>query len=214
MRRSYAPLRGHTRQYHWRMFNTTGLDFTGILGGVWALVAIVYVQSRQRVLRNWYTQTATVAFAVLVSYIWAPFGFPNSDWSRAPLGTDVIRLVPGLQFDPGLLDTNWLPVQVAIGASAYFLALIALFGDARRANVTVILIMGVGLELSQALTNIVVGPIPPYRIDIHDVLVRALGVLLTYGLFSLGASVYRWKVAPRPARRGLAEFLDALIRRI
>jgi hypothetical protein len=196
------------------MFNTTGVDFTGILGGVWALAAIFYVQRRQRVLKNWYTQTATVAFAVLVSYIWAPFGFPNSDWSRAPLGTDVVRLIPGLQFDPALLDTNWLPIQVAIGASAYFLALIALFGDARRANVTVILIMGVGLELSQALTNLVVGPIPPYRIDIHDVIVRAIGVLAMYVLFSLVAAIYRWKVAPKGSGQGLAAFVDALIRRI
>ena len=196
------------------MFNTTGIDFTGILGGVWAFVAIVYVQGQQRVLKNWYTQTATVAFAVLVAYIWAPFGFPNSDWSRAPIGSDVVRLIPGLQFDPNLLNTNWLPVQVAIGASAYFLALIALFGDARRANITVILIMGVGLELSQAFTNLVVNPIPPYRIDIHDVLVRALGVLIMYGLFSLGAALYRWKVPAQGQRYGFAGFVDALIRRI
>jgi hypothetical protein len=196
------------------MFDTTGADFTGILGGVWALVAIAYVQGQQRVLKNWYTQTATVAFAVLVAYIWAPFGFPNSDWSRAPIGSDVVRLIPGLQFDPNLLNTNWLPVQVSIGAGAYFLALIALFGDARRANVTVILIMGVGLELSQAFTNIAVGPIPPYRIDIHDVLVRALGVLVMYSLFSLGAALYRWKVPPQGQRYGIAGFVDALIRRI
>ena len=196
------------------MFDTTGIDLTGILGGVWAFVAIVYVQGQQRVLKNWYTQTATVAFAVLVAYIWAPFGLPNSDWSRAPIGSDVVRLIPGLQFDPSLLNTNWLPVQVAIGASAYFLALIALFGDARRANITVILIMGVGLELSQAFTNIVVSPIPPYRIDIHDVLVRALGVLIMYSLFSLGAALYRWKVPPQGQRYGFAGFVDVLIRRI
>jgi hypothetical protein len=196
------------------MFNTTGADFTGILGGVWALVAIIYVQGQQRVLKNWYTQTATVAFAVLVAYIWAPFGFPNSDWSRAPIGSDVVRLIPGVQFDPNLLNTNWLPVQVSIGASAYFLALVALYGDARRANVAVILIMGVGLELSQAFTNVAVGPIPPYRIDIHDVLVRALGVLIMYSLCSLGAALYRWRVPTRGERYGFAGFADSLIRRI
>jgi hypothetical protein len=196
------------------MFDTTGVDFSGLLGGIWALVAIVYVQGRQRILKNWYTQTATVAFAVLVAYIWAPFGFPNSDWSRAPIGTDVVRLVPGLQFDPGLLSTNWLPVQIAIGASAYILALIALFGDARRANVTVILIMGVGLELSQGLTNLVVSPIPPYRIDIHDVLVRAFGALIAYSIFSIGGALYRWKVPPQRQRSGAAAFFDALIRRV
>ena len=196
------------------MFDTTGIDFSGIPGGIWALATIVYVQSQQRLLKNWYTQSATVAFAVLVAYIWAPFGFPNSDWSRAPIGSDVIRLIPGLQFDPNLLNTNWLPIQVAIGASTYFLALIALFGDARRANIAVIVLMGNGLELSQALSNILVSPIPPYRIDIHDVLVRSLGALVTYAGFSFIAALYRWKVPARGQRYGLAGFVDALIRRI
>lgn len=196
------------------MFDTTGIDFSGIPGGILALATIVYVQSQQRLLKNWYTQSATVAFAVLVAYIWAPFGFPNSDWSRAPIGSDVIRLIPGLQFDPNLLNTNWLPIQVAIGASTYFLALIALFGDARRANIAVIVLMGNGLELSQALSNILVSPIPPYRIDIHDVLVRSLGALVTYAGFSFIAALYRWKVPARGQRYGLAGFVDALIRRI
>ena len=196
------------------MFDTTGIDFSGIPGGIWALATIVYVQSQQRLLKNWYTQSATVAFAVLVAYIWAPFGFPNSDWSRAPIGSDVIRLIPGLQFDPNLLNTNWLPIQVAIGASTYFLALIALFGDARRANIAVIVLMGIGLELSQALSNILVSPIPPYRIDIHDVLVRSLGALVTYAGFSFIAALYRWKVPARGQRYGLAGFVDALIRRV
>ncbi|HAR03576.1 MAG TPA: hypothetical protein DCR54_03095 [Chloroflexi bacterium] len=196
------------------MFDTTGIDFSGIPGGILALATIVYVQSQQRLLKNWYTQSATVAFAVLVAYIWAPFGFPNSDWSRAPIGSDVIRLIPGLQFDPNLLNTNWLPIQVAIGASTYFLALIALFGDARRANIAVIVLMGIGLELSQALSNILVSPIPPYRIDIHDVLVRSLGALVTYAGFSFIAALYRWKVPARGQRYGLAGFVDALIRRI
>jgi len=196
------------------MFDTTGIDFSGIPGGIWALATIVYVQSQQRLLKNWYTQSATVAFAVLVAYIWAPFGFPNSDWSRAPIGSDVIRLIPGLQFDPNLLNTNWLPIQVAIGASTYFLALIALFGDARRANIAVIVLMGIGLELSQALSNILVSPIPPYRIDIHDVLVRSLGALVTYAGFSFIAALYRWKVPARGQRYGFAGFVDALIRRI
>ena len=74
--------------------------------------------------------------------------------------------------------------------------------------------MGVGLELSQAFTNIAVGPIPPYRIDIHDVLVRALGVLIMYLLFSLGAALYRWKVPAQEQRYGLPGFIDSLIRRI
>ena len=196
------------------MFSVGGLDLTGLLGGISGLVAIAYVQGRQRVIKNWYTQIATVAFAFLVAYIWAPFGFPNSDWSRAPIGSDVVRLIPGLKFDPNLLNSAWLPVQVAIGASAYFLAIIALFGDARRANIAVILLMGVGLELSQALTNIVVRPLPPYRIDIHDLLVRTLGVLIMFSIFSVGAALYRWKVPARGQRYGLVGFADALIRRI
>jgi hypothetical protein len=196
------------------VFSTVGVDLSGLIGGISGILAIAYVQSRQGILKNWYTQSATVAFAFLVAYIWAPFGFPNSDWSRAPFGSEVLRLVPGLQFDPNLLNTNWLPIQVAIGASTYFLALIALFGDARRANIAVIVLMGIGLELSQALSNLVVNPIPPYRIDIHDVIVRSLGALVTYAGFSFTAGLYRWKMPPRGQRYGLAGFVDALIRRI
>ena len=44
--------------------------------------------------------------------------------------------------------------------------------------------------------------------------VRALGVLIMYGLFSLGAALYRWKVPAQRQRYGLAGFVDALIRRI
>lgn len=196
------------------MFSTDGLDLSGLLGGISAVLAIAYIQNRQGILKNRYTQITTVAFAFLITYIWAPFGFPNSDWSRAPIGSDVIRLIPGLQFDPNLLNTNWLPMQVAIGASTYFLALIALFGDARRANLVVIIIMGIGLELSQALSNILVSPIPPYRIDVHDVLIRSLGALMTYAGFSFIAALYRWKVPARGQRYGLTSFVDALIRRI
>ena len=196
------------------MLGTSGVDLSGLLGGVSGIVAIAYVQNRQGILKNWYTQITTVAFAFLVAYIWAPFGFPNSEWSRAPIGSDVVRLIPGLQFDPNLLSTNWLPIQVAIGASTYFLALIALFGDARRANITVIILMGIGLELSQALSNILVSPIPPYRIDIHDVLVRSLGALVTYVGFSITAALYRWRVPSRGQRYGFFGFTDALIRRI
>jgi glycopeptide antibiotics resistance protein len=78
----------------------------------------------------------------------------------------------------------------------------------------VIVLMGIGLELSQALSNILVSPIPPYRIDIHDVLVRSLGALVTYAGFSFVAALYRWKVPARGQRYGLAGFVDALIRRI
>ena len=196
------------------MFSENGVDLMGLLGGISGIFAIAYVQGRQGILKNWYTQTATVMFAFLVAYIWAPFGFPNSEWSRAPIGSDVVRLIPGLQFDPNLLNSAWLPMQTAIGASTYFLALIALFGDARRANIAVIMIMGVGLEMSQALTNALVSPIPPYRIDIHDVLVRSFGAILTYTAFSIVGALYRWGVPARRQRYGFIGFADALIRRI
>jgi glycopeptide antibiotics resistance protein len=78
----------------------------------------------------------------------------------------------------------------------------------------VIVLMGIGLELSQALSNILVSPIPPYRIDIHDVLVRSLGALVTYAGFSFIAALYRWKVPAQRQRYGIAGFVDALIRRI
>ena len=155
-----------------------------------------------------------IAFAGLVAYVWAPIGFPNSDWSRAPLGSDVIRLIPFVNFDPGLLQTQWLLVQVGMGAATFLLATLALYGDARRAALAAIGIMAVGLEISQALSNYFSNLVPPYRVDIHDVLARATGALAAYALLKLLGAVWRLSVRPSFAKSGIAGFIDGVTRRI
>ena len=126
------------------MFDVGALDWIGILGGLTSLLVVFYLQGHQRIIKSRGTQISTIAFALLVAYIWAPFGFPNSEWARAPLGTDVVRIIPFIQFDPALLKTAWLPMQILIGGTTYFLAALALYGDARRALFAVIGIMAIG----------------------------------------------------------------------
>ena len=113
-------------------------DWTGLFGGLISFAVVLYVQRTQRIRSTRGTTVSMIAFAALVAYVWAPIGFPNSDWSRAPLGTDVIRLIPFVNFDPALLQTQWLLVQVSMGAATFFLATLALYGDARRAAFAVI----------------------------------------------------------------------------
>jgi hypothetical protein len=198
-----------------------GFDPSGVLAAVFALLSVLYVQQRQKISANRFSQGATVVYALFIGYVFAPFGFPNSEWSRAPLGTDVVRLIPGVNFDPALLETNWLPMQLLMGGVAYALCLAALYGDARRSNFVVIVILALGIEVSQSISNLVLGIIPPYRVDIHDILARSGGVLAVYIVASIIAGLYRWlwpirwtpKMVPGRPESFLA-FLDTLIRRI
>ena len=196
------------------MFDVGALDWTGILGGLTSFLVVFYVQGQQRINKSRGTQISTIAFAALVAYIWAPFGFPNSEWARAPLGTDVIRLIPLVQFDPALLKTAWLPMQILIGGATYLLATLVLYGDARRALIAVIGIMAVGLEVSQAAANALSGLIPPYRVDIHDILTRALGAFIAYLLMKVVAAAWRWRVGVRSRQYGILGFIDSVARRI
>jgi len=189
-------------------------DWTGIIGGLVSFFVVLFVQRSQRIYQSRGTMVSTIAFAALVAYVWAPFGFPNSDWSRAPLGTDVIRLIPFVNFDPALLQTQWLLVQVGMGAATFFLATLALYGDARRAAFAVIGIMAVGLEISQGLSNYFSNPVPPYRVDVHDVLARAAGALATYVLLKILGAVWRLLVRPSFAKSGIIGFIDGVTRRI
>jgi hypothetical protein len=192
----------------------TGWDWTGVFGGLISFAVVLYVQRTQRIRQSRGTTVSMIAFAGLVAYVWAPIGFPNSDWSRAPLGSDVIRLIPFVNFDPGLLQTQWLLVQVGMGAATFLLATLALYGDARRAAFAVIGIMAVGLEISQALSNYFSNLVPPYRVDIHDVLARATGALAAYALLKLLGAVWRLSVRPSFAKSGIAGFIDGVTRRI
>jgi len=196
------------------MFDVGALDWNGIFGGLISFYVVFYVQQQQRLMRTRGTRLSAIAFAALVAYIWAPFGFPNSEWARAPLGTDVIRLIPLVQFDPALLNTAWLPMQILIGGTTFLLATLALYGDARRALIAVIGIMAIGLEVSQAAANALSGLIPPYRVDIHDILTRALGAFIAYLLMKVVAAVWRWRVGVRSRQYGFLGFLDSVARRI
>jgi len=189
-------------------------DWTGVLGGLISFVVVLYVQRRQRIRQSRGTTVSTLAFAGLVAYVWAPIGFPNSDWSRAPLGTEVIRLIPIVNFDPALLQTQWLVIQVGMGAATFLLATLALYGDARRAAFAVIGIMAVGLEISQALSNHFSNLVPPYRVDVHDVMARATGALAMYLALKLIGALWRRFVRPSFEKRGIIGFIDGVTRRI
>jgi glycopeptide antibiotics resistance protein len=189
-------------------------DWTGIIGGLVSFLVVLFVQQSQRIYRSRGTTISTIAFAALVAYVWAPFGFPNSDWSRAPLGSDVIRLIPFVNFDPALLQTQWLLVQVSMGASTFLLATLALYGDARRAAFAVIGIMAVGLEISQGFSNYFSSPVPPYRIDVHDIMARAAGALAIFFVLKVAAAIWRLRVNPGLRKGGLFGFFDGVTRRI
>lgn len=189
-------------------------DWTGIIGGLVSFLVVLFVQQSQRIYRSRGTTVSTIAFAALVAYLWAPFGFPNSDWSRAPLGSDVIRLIPFANFDLALLQTQWLLVQVSMGASTFLLATLALYGDAKRAAFAVIGIMALGLEISQALTNSFSRLVPPYRVDVHDIMARAAGALVAYIALKVIAAMWRLRVSPTLSKRGIIGFIDGVTRRI
>jgi glycopeptide antibiotics resistance protein len=189
-------------------------DWMGIVGGLISFLVVLYVQQSQRIYRSRGTTVSSIAFAALVAYVWAPFGFPNSDWSRAPLGSDVVRLIPFANFDPALLQTQWLLVQVSMGASTFLLATLALYGDARRAAFAVIGIMALGLEISQALTNFFSSPVPPYRVDVHDIMARAAGAFVAYVALKVIAAMWRLRVSPTLSKRGIIGFIDGVTRRI
>jgi hypothetical protein len=189
-------------------------DWNGVFGGLISFLVVLYVQRSQRIRRSRGTTVSMIAFATLVAYVWAPIGFPNSDWSRAPLGSDVIRLIPFVNFDPALLQTQWLLVQLSMGASTFVLATLALYGDARRAAFAVIGIMALGLEISQGLSNFFSNLVPPYRVDVHDILARAAGALGAYVAFKIVGAIWRLSVRPSFAKRGIVGFIDGVTRRI
>jgi hypothetical protein len=196
------------------MFSLAVWDWNGIIGGLVSFSVVLYIQRRHRINKSRLTSGATIAFAALVAYIWAPIGFPNSDWSRAPIGSDVVRLIPIVNFDPNLLQTQWLPMQAYIGASTFLLATIALYGDSRRAAFAVIGIMALGLEISQAASNYFTSITPPYRVDIHDILARALGAFVGFVVLRLFAAFWRLVLRPRVNDQTAWGKLDTLIRRI
>jgi hypothetical protein len=56
--------------------------------------------------------------------------------------------------------------------------------------------------------------VPPYRVDVHDVLARAAGALATYVLLKILGAVWRLLVRPSFAKSGIIGFIDGVTRRI
>lgn len=103
---------------------------------------------------------------------------PQAAYQRISVAApDAIRLVPVAQFDWNLLSSTWLPDQLLVGA-AFSLAIGLFFPIAPRTTALIALATSAGLELTQAWANMA-GLTPPFRIDIHDVLIRALGIALS-----------------------------------
>ena len=100
-----------------------------------------------------------------------------SDYKRAALGTDVVRLIPIVQFDSNLLTTTWLPDQLSMAAVDFLLLTIIFPLSIRQIALWAALFFGVGIEVNQAWANIS-GITPPFRIDIHDAMVRSAGIAL------------------------------------
>ena len=90
---------------------------------------------------------------------------------------------------------------------------LALYGDARRALFAVVGIMAVGLELSQAGANLLGNVTPPYRVDVHDVLTRAIGATLVYAAMKVFGAIWRGRIPVRLGVHGMLGFIDSLARR-
>ena len=101
----------------------------------------------------------------------------GADYKRTELGTEVVRLIPLLQFDANLLTTTWLPDQLSMAAVDFLLLTIIFPLNIRQLALWAALFFGVGIEVNQAWANMS-GITPPFRIDIHDVMVRTAGIAL------------------------------------
>jgi len=74
--------------------------------------------------------------------------------------------------------------------------------------------MALGLEISQAFSNYFSSPVPPYRVDVHDILARAAGALAAYVVLKVIAAMWRLWVSPALSKRGVLGFIDGVTRRI
>lgn len=126
--------------------------------------------------------TRFIALAFLLYILLIANSTSFHDYKRALPGDDVVRLIPLVQFDPSLLQTEWLPDQITIGALVYLLAVLIAPPTFRRIALWTIVIFGVGTELNQAWAN-VSGITPPFRIDIHDAGARSAGIALAAVVF-------------------------------
>lgn len=101
----------------------------------------------------------------------------QAEYQRVTISApDPVRLLPIVQFDPSLLTTAWLPDQLVIGA-AFSLAFSLLLPLQGRTSILLAMFASAGIEIIQAFPNLA-GLTPPFRMDIHDVLVRIVGIAL------------------------------------
>ena len=150
----------------------------GWVGTTIAAVVMLILAAHPRFAPNRRKLPYRIAAAAFL--LWVQLVANNSvitDYKRAEFGTDVVRLIPILQFDPNLLTTSWLPDQISMGAIDLLLLSVVLSINLRVAAFWSVLAFGVGIEVNQAWANMS-GITPPFRIDIHDVAARALGIAL------------------------------------
>jgi len=163
---------------------------TGWLGTTFATVVMLLLVAHPRLApyrRQLPYRIAALAILIVVELV--PNNAVLTAYKRAELGTEVVRLIPILQFDPNLLTTSWLPDQISTGALNLLLASVVLSVNLRVAALWSVLAFGVGIEVNQAWANMS-GITPPFRIDIHDVAARSAGVAVAaLALYSLRAAI-------------------------
>ncbi len=114
----------------------------------------------------------------LMAVLYVTNAFSVTGYTRAAVGGEVIRLIPLLQFDSALLTTTWIPDQLMIGVTSMLFISVVFSRNLRNASLYTLILIGVGIESNQALANMS-GITPPFRIDIHDVAMRAAGIALS-----------------------------------
>ena len=137
------------------------------------LLGTIHVLPMQLALKHVQRARAAGAASVAAGIILTNL-LPQAEYQRVSVeAPEAVRLLPILQFDPALLATTWLPDQLLVGAA--FALAAGLFLPLRPRAASLIAIGAcVALEVAQAWAN-AAGLTPPFRIDIHDVLLRAAG---------------------------------------
>jgi hypothetical protein len=100
----------------------------------------------------------------------------GNDYQRVAEGDQVVRLIPFLQLDTRLILTPWIPDQLLIGFAAFLPAVVFFQLRLRTIFWIIFTVVALGVEINEGWANMS-GLTPPFRIDIHDVALRGLGVL-------------------------------------
>lgn len=166
--------------------------------GTTALAVVILLLAAHPRLAS-YRRDRTFRIAAIVFLLFVQLVANSSaavDYKRAELGADVVRLIPLVQFDANLLATSWLPEQITMAAVDLLLLAIALPLSLRQVALWTILFFGIGIEANQAWANMS-GITPPFRIDIHDVAARVVGI----GLAAIALRALRSVLVDRQQRQ-------------